>query len=243
MAIARLQIESGNDRGKEVDLARIMVIGRSAGCDLVLNDESCSRMHVRLRPEGDACRIEDLGSTNGTYVNGERLSTGHLKDGDLFTVGGTSIRLRWPSFDAGATVVLEAAAREQARVADRIELADGDASAHDGAAAPLLHAMIGLLQSTRGVPDTHAVARALCDQSRQLLAADRTAVLLLRSGGEGAVAVSSSNLRLDAGRPWVAEALRAYESTMLPRSTETARLLDGAVDGLISTELPDFARS
>ncbi|MDL2081501.1 NAD(P)/FAD-dependent oxidoreductase [Streptomyces sp. GXMU-J15] len=41
----------------------------------------------------------------------------------------------------------------------------------------------------------------------------------------------------------VAEALRAYESTMLPRSTETARLLDGAVDGLISTELPDFARS
>ncbi|GLW48335.1 monooxygenase [Streptomyces sp. NBRC 14336] len=39
----------------------------------------------------------------------------------------------------------------------------------------------------------------------------------------------------------VAEAVRAYESTMLPRSTETARMLDGAAEGLLSTELPDFA--
>ncbi|MFF9485556.1 FAD-dependent oxidoreductase [Streptomyces sp. NPDC014676] len=39
----------------------------------------------------------------------------------------------------------------------------------------------------------------------------------------------------------VGEAVRAYEKTMLPRSTETARLLDGAATGLLSTELPDFA--
>lgn len=39
----------------------------------------------------------------------------------------------------------------------------------------------------------------------------------------------------------VDEAVRAHEKTMPPRSTETARLLDGAVEGLLSTELPDFA--
>ncbi|MFD0662343.1 FAD-dependent oxidoreductase [Thermocatellispora tengchongensis] len=39
----------------------------------------------------------------------------------------------------------------------------------------------------------------------------------------------------------IGEAIHAYEKTMLPRSTEMARLLDGAADGLLSTELPDFA--
>ncbi|RJL22977.1 FAD-dependent oxidoreductase [Bailinhaonella thermotolerans] len=45
-----------------------------------------------------------------------------------------------------------------------------------------------------------------------------------------------------AGAPTVGDALRAYERTMLPRSTETAKLLEGAAEHLLSTELPDFAR-
>ena len=72
-----------------------MTVGRSAGNDLVLADPEVSRRHMRIIRRGDGLAIEDTGSTNGTFVNGQRIS--HLtllQDGDAVDLGDT-VRLRF----------------------------------------------------------------------------------------------------------------------------------------------------
>jgi len=64
------------------------VIGRAVDCDVVVASKSVSRQHTRLCREGRRWLVEDLGSTNGTYLNGERvISRLTLLDGDNLKVG------------------------------------------------------------------------------------------------------------------------------------------------------------
>jgi pSer/pThr/pTyr-binding forkhead associated (FHA) protein len=80
--------------GKRVALGeKSVVIGRLADCDVVLSDANVSRHHAEVRPKGDGFEVADLGSTNGTRVNGATITGGRrLVDGDEITVGGTRIR-------------------------------------------------------------------------------------------------------------------------------------------------------
>jgi Protein of unknown function (DUF3662)/FHA domain len=67
-------------------------IGRLAECDVVLADDSVSRRHAEVRRQGSEIVVVDLGSTNGTKVNGERVGERVLDDGDVVTVGNVSLR-------------------------------------------------------------------------------------------------------------------------------------------------------
>jgi hypothetical protein len=79
--------------GERIDLGEKPVsIGRLADCDIVLADPNVSRRHAEVRPRGDGFEIADLGSTNGTRVNGVGVKERLLDDGDEITVGGTKIR-------------------------------------------------------------------------------------------------------------------------------------------------------
>lgn len=74
-----------------------VTIGRSAGNELVLADAEVSRRHARVLRRADGYAVEDIGSTNGTFVNGQRIS--HLtllQDGDTIDLGDT-VRLRFVS--------------------------------------------------------------------------------------------------------------------------------------------------
>ena len=78
------------DRGGErVDVDVGVTIGRSDGCDLRLEDTYLSSRHARVANDEGDLSIEDLGSTNGTYVN-QQLVRGrvHLERGDVVQVGG-----------------------------------------------------------------------------------------------------------------------------------------------------------
>jgi DNA-binding NarL/FixJ family response regulator len=69
-------------------------IGRSSSCDLVVDDPMVSRMHAIVRVGIDAAYLEDTGSHNGVFVNGERLQQRRgLQDGDRIGVGGQQIRV------------------------------------------------------------------------------------------------------------------------------------------------------
>jgi hypothetical protein len=69
-----------------------VVIGRSRECDLRIDDANASRRHCELVQEGAArWLLVDLGSTNGTEVNGRRATREALHDGDRITVGATTI--------------------------------------------------------------------------------------------------------------------------------------------------------
>jgi hypothetical protein len=66
-------------------------IGRNEESEVFLVDPSVSRSHARLEIEGTALVVRDLGSTNGTFVNGERVYEAVLEVGDVISVGSTSL--------------------------------------------------------------------------------------------------------------------------------------------------------
>jgi hypothetical protein len=68
-----------------------VVVGRLPECDVVLNDPNVSRRHAELRRSGEGVVVTDLGSTNGTRVNGVPVRERQLASGDEITVGSTSL--------------------------------------------------------------------------------------------------------------------------------------------------------
>src|SRR5256885_1793340 len=68
-------------------------IGRTATCDVVLNDPSVSRWHARVRLNGDRCVLIDAGSRNGTYRNGEPVTETEIADGDSLLLGEVPVQV------------------------------------------------------------------------------------------------------------------------------------------------------
>ncbi|QKE83174.1 DUF3662 and FHA domain-containing protein [Arthrobacter sp. NEB 688] len=79
-------------------MGAMTILGRDDSADIILDDPGISRRHSELRVTTDGphfvTTIRDLGSTNGTFVNGERITSTHLADGDRVTVGRTSVTFR-----------------------------------------------------------------------------------------------------------------------------------------------------
>lgn len=76
--------------------ARVTVLGRGADADVRLSDTGVSRIHAEVQLEGDTVTVVDRGSTNGTTVNGRRISTAVLHDGDVVELGGSRLVFREP---------------------------------------------------------------------------------------------------------------------------------------------------
>ena len=70
-----LRITKGKQEGLTLPLGDALKIGRSADCQLVLDDDYVSTRHARIVRKADGCVVEDLGSTNGTFVNNQRIVT------------------------------------------------------------------------------------------------------------------------------------------------------------------------
>ncbi len=84
----------GLPTGKTIDVGAATVVGREDGVGVALDrDEFASGQHARLDPRSDGVWVEDLGSTNGTFVNGNRVTAQRLQAGDVVRVGQTEFRL------------------------------------------------------------------------------------------------------------------------------------------------------
>jgi predicted component of type VI protein secretion system len=68
-----------------------VVLGRSRDADIRVADLNVSRKHAEVRQRGDECVVVDLGSTNGTLVNGKRVERARLREGDVITLGSTDV--------------------------------------------------------------------------------------------------------------------------------------------------------
>lgn len=85
-SVQRFLIQAGDNAGKTIELDDFPYsIGRARDCDLVLDYTAISRLHARLTSDHENVMLEDMGSTNGTFVNGRRLKPGEthrLRAGD-----------------------------------------------------------------------------------------------------------------------------------------------------------------
>jgi pSer/pThr/pTyr-binding forkhead associated (FHA) protein len=90
-----LEIVEGTGAGRMVALAGGVTIGRGRDADLVLADELVSRRHARVVPRGSGAVVEDLGSRNGTFLNGDGIhGLTRLEPGDQLQLGVTLVELR-----------------------------------------------------------------------------------------------------------------------------------------------------
>lgn len=93
--MALMRIETGANKGKQLRLPnRGLVVGRGETADMRINSAEISREHCRLTAEGSEVVAEDLGSSNGTFVNGRPITEAtRMKQGDRVTFGPITLRL------------------------------------------------------------------------------------------------------------------------------------------------------
>jgi pSer/pThr/pTyr-binding forkhead associated (FHA) protein len=88
-------ISQGSQAGLSAELAGgVIMIGRGADCQLILDDDYVSTRHARVVSSPNGIYVEDLGSTNGTYVNGQRITAPTtITLADMVRIGKTMLRL------------------------------------------------------------------------------------------------------------------------------------------------------
>lgn len=91
---AALQVLKGNDAGRTFPVGgkSVQILGRGASTDITIWDIRSSRAHCRIDRLPDGFRISDLNSSNGTTVNGKRITSHQLIEGDEIQIGSTVLR-------------------------------------------------------------------------------------------------------------------------------------------------------
>ncbi len=88
-------VTEGPKKGQTFELGKELTIGRADKCRVVLDDTYVSQVHARIFPKGEGFALEDLGSTNGTYLNRRRITAPvELQRGDLVKIGKTVLEMR-----------------------------------------------------------------------------------------------------------------------------------------------------
>ena len=83
----------GSVAGQRFPIQSPMEVGREGAGIRIATDTNASRRHASISPSFSGVQVSDLGSTNGTFVNGQRVQTAEAKPGDVIKIGGTSFRV------------------------------------------------------------------------------------------------------------------------------------------------------
>ncbi len=104
----KLIIQLDKDHVDELVIKRdVTTVGRRADNDIRLDDTTVSSHHAQFSAAGEKAYVEDLGSTNGTYVNGERIKVQAVADGDVIVIGKHKITYRNLPEEAGVQASTE----------------------------------------------------------------------------------------------------------------------------------------
>ncbi len=180
---------------REVELTELITIGRHSGCTIPLNDGLLSKHHVKIYPYEGHWYVEDLGSTNGTVVNGVRTQAAELRDGDELQLGGVKavFSVGRPQREMPEGVkILSAALPSLMRAKLASEQHSADFLPADQVANPeqlmrdyeklrianILNKAIGL------EPEIEKLLPRLLDETFKLIPADRGCILLADDGGQ-----------------------------------------------------------
>jgi transcriptional regulator with GAF, ATPase, and Fis domain len=176
--VMRLRIDTGREAGKQVIVEGRLVIGRGEDCSLRILDEGASRCHAEIVAEGGRVRLRDLDSSNGTYLNGKRVSQAALCDGDLVRIGGTEmIFLAVP--EGQRETVLESAPEEDGATTleSTLDLAEADLLRAEPTREDL-EKVYRLVRDLPGALDPESLLEGFLRELVEVLAADVGAVRL-----------------------------------------------------------------
>jgi pSer/pThr/pTyr-binding forkhead associated (FHA) protein len=85
--LPKVSIKEGPDSGKVYEVAQAAILGRLDTNDIPVKDGKASREHAKIYKQGEQYAIVDLNSSNGTFVNGEKITKRILKNGDEIAIG------------------------------------------------------------------------------------------------------------------------------------------------------------
>ncbi|MBN1774487.1 MAG: sigma 54-interacting transcriptional regulator [Deltaproteobacteria bacterium] len=186
-----LVLGAGEARTVPVPPDAVLVVGRDEQAVVALADEKASRRHAEIRSAAGEVTVIDLRSTNGTFVNGERVTRTHvLEHGDEIRIGGTLLTLFRPSRAAGRTEPLRDVGQVRERLA--VELRR----------ARLTGAAVGLVALAPGDRGADACARLSAAAGPAAIVGpldDATAAALLPTADRGAAAAVARRLAAAAG--------------------------------------------
>lgn len=223
LRMTRARVHLDTPTGKRPFPKGSYLIGRSEECDVVLASGRCSRQHARLVVTDEGATLEDLGSANGTFVNGHRISGPHsLADGDFVVVGG----------ELGLDVSFE------------LEEPDAPPRAGPSPSSPALEEGPYLPPTTKVSADAvlesvadHLIAKGQPEQAERALSRWlETALAAAENGKWREDSLVDMSVRCAAklaqalpSRRWVDYALELSATLSLPLSAENANLLNDAI--------------
>src|SRR5688500_12398992 len=145
----KLVFRNGPRVDEEIEVDREMVLGRE-GADIEIEDSAVSRRHALVRPSGDDLEIEDLDSTNGTFVNGARIdSATRLSQGDFVNIGQSTLEFAGFDWRSAETQARSIAQDEDAQDPDEYVptapiAIDGDGSKSPLSSVPRVWILVGV---------------------------------------------------------------------------------------------------
>jgi hypothetical protein len=178
---AMLVLQRANEPSASWSLERRnFTIGRSADCDVVLDDRQVSRFHARILWRSDHYEIEDLGSKNGTHLNGrDVMGPEPLRDGDEIQV---ALRYKLAFVDAGATAPL--AMDDLEGVGLRLDSAGHQVWVNGRLLEPPLspqqYRLLELLYNDPGVTSRDGIARAVWGDGAEGAVSEQSIDALMR---------------------------------------------------------------
>jgi adenylate cyclase len=215
MSAFRLVSASG-DQSFEIPPGRSVVVGRGVASDIAIYDPTISRRHAELVAHDDEVEVTDLGSSNGTCINGSRVESGRIRANDSVTFGKVTYRLRTgkPSGDHPAPhlppPLHPAQQPEQGQIVRQLVVSGGvppGITSRDGPAAGQLRVdpapaaerqarklslLLEVAQKLSGELDLDRLLRRIADMTFQVMSVDRVTILLRSDAGELVPAMSRS---------------------------------------------------
>ena len=205
-------VSTAGDQSFELPPGRSMVVGRGVATDIAIYDPTISRRHAELTARGDAVEVRDLGSSNGTCINGSRVTTGRLAVDDSVTFGKVTYRIQGrPSLldpaspgsnEPSDTIVrkLMVSAGGSAGITSRDgPLSRGQlrvaAAGAEERQAKKLSMLLEVAQKLTGELELDRLLRAVVDMTFQVMEVDRVTILLRQEDtGELVPTLSKSRL-------------------------------------------------
>jgi len=158
-----------------------LIAGRELACALPILDPRVSRRHAEVRSRPTDVELTDLGSRNGTWINGERIEHGSAHAGDVVAFGGVAFMLIDAAAEAAGSIDRSALASSPTIVRER-SMPHRDAALADVAGKRLAQ-LVASAQRLGAVNSVESMLKTVVDDLFITLSADRVAVLLLDPSG------------------------------------------------------------